>query len=271
MNGAPAMNRNAAAYCDLLADKTRANGDTVQQVSVGLTWTACTTPAATGFAMSPREKSRTLSWPGTLAGRRASDLVPWLQSWDPFESAVGLAAANAVINAAGNSTMDGATPLEGGNLAVFEHFKPLLPGKKVVVVGRYPGLDAVLAGLDVTVLEREPEAGDLSDAAAEYVLPNAGWGFLTATSLMNKTFPRLAELSRGAVTVLMGPSTPWLPEWRTFGIDFLAGVRVIDRPKAWQIAIEGGGTRLFGEGVRYAVTDLRPSTSKTEFLKPAAR
>ena len=126
-----------------------------------------------------------------------------------------------------------------------------------MVVGRYPGLDTMLAGLDVTVLERDPGDGDLPDLAAEYILPHADWVFLTATSLMNKTFPRLAELSRGAVTVLMGPSTPWLQEWREFGVDILAGVQVNDEAKAWQIALEGGGTRLFDGGVRYAVADLR--------------
>lgn len=244
-------------YCDLLVAKSDEHQDTIEQACIGLTWTVCQTSRSMGFAMSPGENCRTLPWPGTLAGRRASFLAPWIKSWNAFEAAAGLAAANAVINVPGNAVMEAACDLPRGNLAVFEHFKPHLTASKVAVVGRYPGLEKVLAGADVTVLERNPQSGDFPDAAAEYVLPTCDWVFLTASSLINKTFPRLAELSQGAVTVLMGPSMPWLTEWRNFGIDILAGVRIANREKAWQVAIEGGGIRLFDEGVRYAVRDLR--------------
>lgn len=248
---------NRFAYCDLLVTKADEHRDTIEQVCIGLTWTVCKTSRSTGFAMSPGESCRTLPWPGTLVGRRASSLAPWIKSWNAFEAAAGLAAANALINAPGNAVMEKASDLPSGNLAVFEHFKPRLAGSKVAVVGRYPGLETVLGAADVIVLERNPQTGDFPDAAAEYVLPTCDWVFLTASSLINKTFPRLAELSQGAVTVLMGPSMPWLAEWRDFGIDILAGVRISNREKAWQVAIEGGGIRLFDEGVRYAIVDLR--------------
>lgn len=54
----------------------------------------------------------------------------------------------------------------------------------------------------------------------------------------------------------MGPSTPWLSGWSDFGIDYLAGVQVADVTKAEQIAAEGGGTRLFDGGVKYAIADI---------------
>ncbi|MCB1773617.1 MAG: hypothetical protein KDI88_08375, partial [Gammaproteobacteria bacterium] len=123
-------------------------------------------------------------------------------------------------------------------------------------VGRYPGMERVFDGIDVQVLERRPGAGDLPDPAAEYVIPGADWVFLTGTSLINKTFPRLSALASDAVTVLMGPSVPWLPLFADYGIDFLAGVVPIDVERAASIAAEGGGTRLFGEAVTYAVADI---------------
>jgi hypothetical protein len=88
------------------------------------------------------------------------------------------------------------------------------------------------------------------------LLPNADWVFLTATSLINKTFPRLAELAQHATTVLMGPTTPWLPQLAEFGIDYLAGVEVIDAEKLQQTIAEGGGVRIFETGVRYRVVEL---------------
>lgn len=231
----------------------------IEQLTLGLTWTCCRTAVGVGFAQSPGMASRVLGFPGTIANRQAVEVAAWLRSWDPFAATVGLAAANALINGAGNPLMRAADVLDGmapANLAVFEHFRPRLLGKKVVVIGRYPGLDGVLDGLDVSVIERQPGAGDLPDPAAEFVIPQADWVFLTGTSLINKTFPRLAQLARNAVTVLMGPSVPWLAGLANHGVDFLAGTVPVDVDRAAAIAAEGGGTRLFGDGVRYAVADI---------------
>jgi len=270
------MNGNPWEVYDLILGTVH---DTVSidHLCLGLTWTCCRTALGTGFAQSPGSASRVLSFPGTVAGRAATEVAAWLKSWDPFEATVGLAAANAALNTADNELMRQATRLTGAapaNLAVFEYFRPRLQRRKVVVIGRYPGLDSVLEGLDVTVLERQPGNRDLPDPAAEYLLPQADWVFLTATSLINKTFPRLSELAAEAVTVLMGPSTPWLAGFADHGIDFLAGVVPVDLDKAFTIASEGGGTRLFGEGVRYAVADIgaaRLAGLKAEIAETAAK
>src|SRR5262245_33637789 len=105
--------------------------------------------------------------------------------------------------------------------------------------------------IELSVLERQPGEGDLPDPACEYVLPRSDWVFITASSIPNKTFPRLAELARDAQTVLMGPGTPWLPELAEFGIDYLAGTRVVDCDALRRTIAEGGGVRIFGGGVRY--------------------
>lgn len=251
----------ASSPTDLILARAAASEARIARLCIGLTWTTCATDEGLGLAMSPGIPSRVLPWPGTVAGRAVGEVAGWLPSWNPFEATVGLAAANAAINVAANPVMAAAEVLAPGNLAVFEHFRPRLEGRKVVVIGRYPGLDRVLEGLDVTVIERQPAEGDLPDTAAELIVPQADWVFLTATTLINKTFHRLAALSREAVTVLMGPSTPWLAEWAAFGVDFLAGVKVVDRARAEQIAAEGGGTRLFEGGVRYAIADIGGSGS----------
>jgi uncharacterized protein (DUF4213/DUF364 family) len=80
--------------------------------------------------------------------------------------------------------------------------------------------------------------------------------FITASSIANKTLPHLFELSKNAQVVLMGPSLPWLSGWRDFGVNYLAGVAVRDREKLFQIAAEGGGTRIFDEAVEYRLLAL---------------
>ena len=54
----------------------------------------------------------------------------------------------------------------------------------------------------------------------------------------------------------MGPTTPWLPQLTGFGIDYLAGVEVIDAEKLKQTIAEGGEVRIFETGVRYRVVEL---------------
>lgn len=238
----------------------------IQAVLIGLVWTYCEAEAV-GLAMSPGILTRTLPWSGSLRGKSIAELAGWLREFDPYQAAIGMAAVNAGINRL-NLLPEGTTlePRAGANnnLAVFEHFLPQLRGKRVVVVGRYPGLDQFAAahGLDLTVLERQPGANDLPDSACEYVLPRAEWVFITATSIPNKTFPRLAELSRDAITVLMGPTTPWLPELYHFGIDYLAGVEIADAGTLRNTLAEGGGVRIFDDAVRYRVAAIGIEPSK---------
>jgi uncharacterized protein (DUF4213/DUF364 family) len=78
------------------------------------------------------------------------------------------------------------------------------------------------------ILERVPEEGDLPDTAAEYVLPEAEVIFVTGTSIINKTFPRLMELGRQAEIHLVGPSVPLRLEWLGRGLASLSGVLIAD-------------------------------------------
>jgi uncharacterized protein (DUF4213/DUF364 family) len=237
----------------------------VLEVLIGLTWTLCRCRREggedrIGLAMSPGTPTRTLPWPGTLAGRPCGELVGWLTSWDPYESTIAMATVNACLPGAVDLARS-ATPLithGPANLAVFEHFAEQLEGQRVVVIGRYPGLAGLRIGWDLTVLERQPGPGDLPDPAAEYLIPRADWVFLTASSIPNKTFPRLAELARDTQLVLMGPTTPWIVGLGKLGVDYLAGVQVTDPDALRRTVAEGGGTRLFETGVRYAVLDLGP-------------
>ena len=231
----------------------------IEDMILGLTWTYCRSEGA-GLAMGPEQADRTLPWSGTLRGRALLEIAQWITSWNPIEAAVAMAAINSSINHR-NPLQAQATPIapQGipANLSVFEHFLPQLKGKKVAVVGRYPGLDRYQSCCDMTVLERHPQTGDLPDQACEYVLPESEWVFMTASTLTNKTFPRLAELAKDSQLVLMGPTVPWLSELVDFGVDYLAGVVVRDEEQLKHTVAEGGGTRIFETGVEYRVVDLR--------------
>ncbi|WP_448564112.1 Rossmann-like domain-containing protein [Trichothermofontia sp.] len=168
----------------------------------------------------------------------------------------------AAINAAINTTSpliaqaDPLVPTGSGNLTVFKDFLPRIQGQRVVVISRYPGLAQSESVAELTVIERQPVASDLPNPACEDVLLEADWVFPTATSIANKTFPRLVELSQQAQIVLMGPTVPWLPDFADMGIAYLAGVAVTDPIALRQTIAEGGGTRIFETGVQYRVLAL---------------
>jgi uncharacterized protein (DUF4213/DUF364 family) len=260
---------------DVLVDEQR-----IEEVVLGLTWTYCRTEGV-GLSMSPVNAngltSRTLEWPGSLQGRKTSEVATWIRDWNPYKSTIGMSVINSVLNQSNDVLHDALVlkPTGSANLAVFEYFRNQLQGKRVVVIGRYPGLDTCLAGLDYTVLERQPGQGDLPDTAAEYVIRDADWVFLTSTSIVNKTFMRLAELSQDANLVLMGPTTPWIAELAEFGVDYLAGVSVTDPVALKTTVAEGGGTRIFDAGVQYRIADLgakemgwiKTAISDTVFLR----
>lgn len=234
----------------------------IERITLGQVWTVCQTRSEnerrSGLAMTPAQASRTLQWPGTLAGQSLKDIACWVNKWEPYQATVGMAAINCSINSVikqpQGSVLEAQSSAE--NLTVFEHFLPQIKDKKVVVIGHYPGIEAYVEQYGWTVLERNPVGADYPDPASEFIIPDADWVFLSASTIVNKTFPRLAELAMSATTVLMGPSTPWLPELYQFGIDYLVGVEVVDADALYQTACEGGGVRIFETGVRYNIVEL---------------
>lgn len=252
---------NPSLVYDLLLDSINSSPAHIESLLMGLVWTQCAnSDGGMGLTMTLPSGKRTITWSGTMCKRKVVNIAPWIRSWDMHKAIVGQAVINSVINQQLSHLNPQSLPRHAvaANLSVFDYFLPHLKGKKVTIVGRYPHLERYEKQLDLTVIERYPSAeNDVLDAASEFILPQSDWVFLTATSLTNKTFPRLAELCKFAHTVLMGPSVPWLPELKEFNIDFLAGVSIEDTQALYQTVAEGGGTRIFDQAVRYQLLDLR--------------
>lgn len=241
---------------DLLLDHSNSN-TAIQEVLIGLTWTMCNAQGI-GLSMSPGIPTRTLPWSGTLVNQTIANIAPWIRSWDSYQATVGMSVINAAINSHSPLPETG-QPLSlpgSSNLAVFEHFLPQLRGKRVSIIGRYPGLSRYETEMEINVIELNPEPGDFPSPASEYLLPQSEWVFLTATSIVNKTFPRLVELAKNATLVLMGPTVPWLAELAEFGVNYLAGVTVTNPVALRQTIAEGGGVRIFETGVEYRLVQL---------------
>lgn len=221
---------------------------TVEECLVGLHWTLVRSRTV-GLAMTPQEGTGTLSLAGRMAGMTVRRLAELIKSWNFFDATVGLAAINSVLN-----TPERLESLSGRHLAIqtqtnaFAHFAGLVRGKRVAVIGHFPDLEALATSCRLSILERRPQPGDYPDPACEYLLPQQDCVFITATTLVNKTLPRLLELCRHSFTVLVGPSTPLTPILFRYGIDALAGSVVTDPASLRQVAQEGGTREIFRRG-----------------------
>lgn len=222
----------------------------VDDVLVGIHWTLVRS-AGVGVAMTPPHGSLSISGAGAFKGRRLRDLAAFVKSWQPYEAALGVAAINAYVNAP--TTMIKvwkAQPESQVNESVFVTMKTELAKKKVTVVGHFPDLVELATVCRLSILERNPQDGDLPDPACEYILEDQDFLFMTGVTLTNKTLPRLMELGHNTRMVLVGPSVPLTPLWFGKGIASLAGTTVIDADKIWQHVAQGGDRSIFKQGAR---------------------
>jgi len=222
----------------------------VSECLAGLSWFLVRSQG-TGVAMRPHEIDGPVRNAGHIAGMKTRELATWIKSWNWYEAAMGLAAINSQLNAPEVATRHcGGQLEESENQDVFSYLLDDLRGKKVAVIGHFYNIERLNEVCELSVLERRPEAGDLPDPACEYILKEQDVVVMTATTLINKTMPRLLALSAGARIVVAGPSTPLHPLMFGHGIDLLGGLVVEDPPSVWRTVGEGGRKELFTQGGR---------------------
>ncbi len=242
------MNNPWKLYDDLIAAVPA--DVVVEECLAGLSWFLVRS-LGTGVAMRPREMDEPVRGAGSIAGMKVKDLAARIKSWDNYDAAMGLAAINSVLNAPSSAQANcGAQLDEETTPDVFTHMLEELRGKRVAVVGHFHNMERLVPVCDLSILERKPQSGDLPDPACEYILRDQDVVIMTATTLINKTMPRLLELSRGARIVVAGPTTPLHPLLFQYGVEILGGLIVLDQPSVWRAVAEGGREALFTSGAR---------------------
>ena len=224
----------------------------VKDCLVGLHWVLVRSQG-TGMAMTPGEGTARHGLGPSLRGRPVRELAESAKSWNFLEAAIGIAAMNSWYNAP--SVLDriwvgGSGRASDANL--FEEWEDRLAGKKLAVIGHFPGLEKLATRTRICILERKPHGTDFPDPACEYLLPHQDVVIATGTTLMNKTLPRLLELSRPAEFALTGPTTPLSPLLFPHGVTQLAGsvVLPVHESDVWQHVAEGGDRSVFKYGTR---------------------
>ena len=226
----------------------KAEDHRVRRAQIGLIYCAVQLESgATGVAFTfPAQRSGQpcgagLSAQGNLAGRTADQLIEQLGSDELVSSALGMAAANAVINAC----LPDPQAVRGD---ILDHLD-IRKGDRICMVGCFlPVLDR-LAGLSVTVntVDQVARPGAQPAERVEQLLPESQVAIITGTSIINGTIDRLLSLAAGCREVaILGPSTPLLGDgFRGSHVHCLSGVRVEDPEEVFRIIGEGGGFRFF--------------------------
>ena len=237
------------------------DGITLSDCNTGYNWTSVmSSEGGTGIAKTIPVYSLPYSFKGELIGAPLRKVAELSKSWNFIEAAIGVAAIGAYYNLPARARGVGAVHprAEGENQNVFDIYLEEIAGKKVAVVGHFPKLEQKLGTIcDLTILEREPQFGDLPDSACEYVLSEQDYVFMTACTLVNKTMPRLLKLSENAKTVIAGPSTIITPIMFEYGAYGLSGMMVLDSQRCDTLIRGGNAPALFDAGEM--VNPIRPS------------
>jgi len=232
----------------------------VKDVRIGLGYTAVMLEKGrTGIAFTFQEKmGRGCSVFGglhPLNGRKASDLLPFLDSTNMIEAAVGLATANALSNSAKEGVLEG---------DAMEYLR-VGPADTVAMVGYFgpvlPKLKEKTSSIMIFEQIKEREGGLLPEKDAYRLLPQCQVAMITSTSILNHTIDRLLDAAWPCREVaLLGASTPLIREaFAETPVTFLSGVIITHPEEILRIVSEGGGVRLFKENVKKVNLSLKPT------------
>lgn len=208
----------------------------IRRVVIGDKWLAVETDQALGLAARP---ASTLDAPlpdlAALAGQGLRALAENAAAeWEPLAAALGIAALNAHYN---QPDIDGDA---GNGLELFADHDADGPP---VVVGAFPGL--ATRRPQAQVVDYLPGPGQHPDGAADWLLPGAGSALITASSLANRTLPRLLAAAFGRPAALIGPGVPLTPRLFSYGLSALSGFIPTDRKAVLEVIERGGASRDF--------------------------
>jgi len=220
------------------------SGDIViREVHTCVFWTAVLSKHC-GLASTfhePHPSHRPVKNAGSLTGLPTLELAQYARSDSVLEASIGMAAINSVID------IDEARCVREN---AFDVLARKGRNRNVAVVGHFPWIPKLRKiARTLWVIEQRPQEGDLPAEAAEELLPQADVVGLTGTSFINHTVERLLELSKNSFVVILGPTTPLSPILFDYGVDILAGTKVIEPDKTIHSISQGAMFRQV-EGVR---------------------
>jgi uncharacterized protein (DUF4213/DUF364 family) len=187
---------------------------------------------------------------GSLIGKPATEIIPWLRDNNCLKSAIGLATVNALIN---NSRYD----MQSGNVM---DVIDVLPDETFGMVGEFKPILGKVNEMTKNVYIFEENAKRCGEVYHENSisirLPECNVVIITATSIINHTIDQVLLYCKNARKVcIVGPSTPLCPDlFKRHGVNILAGSIVKNPTSILEIVSQGGGTKTMKPAVKQVYT-----------------
>ena len=227
-------------------------GIAVKDILVGNHWVIVEAESGCGMAMIVSGGMGKYNLYPNARHMQLRDLAAQCVSWNFLEASVGVAALNAWYSTPENAAAAGMKIEESGSNDGFDLYKRLCMGKRVCIVGHFPLIERLADECQLSILERNPQAGDFPDPACEYIVPHQDFLFCTGITLTNKTMPRLLQLSRQSQgsTILVGPSVVPAPVLYDYGVDCMAGSVIVDPERAKAAVMQAATSEIFKHGAQ---------------------
>ncbi len=222
----------------------------IEKCICGMTWTAVVSSAGSvGLAMTTPVQTLPAA-EETIVGMNLKKAAQLVKSWNFVEAGVGMAAINAWYNS--RERLERLQTRQGDTR--FCTYDIPYEGKKICMVGalRYPkGMFDSAESL--VVMERNLVPGTYPDSACEYYIPQSDLVLITGSAFINKTMPRLLQLSERADVIITGPSAPMTGTLLDYGVRRVAGLVITDKQGCLDFVASGRMGTPYRFGERYIV------------------
>lgn len=198
--------------------------------------------ASTPHDPGPHHEHNPILEAGRLLEKDASEVAQMAHSQSPFEATIGLAAINSLLEVDEGRC----TELNAADLLV-ERGKD----SRIAIVGHFPFVPRLRqAARELWVIERQPHPGDFAEEEAARLIPEADVVAITGASFINHTIEYLLSLCRtGAYVIVLGGTAPLSPVLFDYGVDAVAGTKVVE-PELVLRCVRQGGTYRQLKGIQ---------------------
>ena len=174
--------------------------------------------------------------PGSLLDKTADELTGMAFSESLLEAAIGMAAINSLINIDESKCSE----LNAREL-IIEKGKD----KNIAIIGHFPFIPKLREiARNLWVIEKNPKPGDYSEESAKDLVPQADVLAITGTAITNHSIEDLLALKKeDSFTVVLGDSAILSPVLFDYGVDAVAGTKVIDSDLALTCVSQGANFR----------------------------
>ena len=201
---------NSVNTSDLYADEINigAHLTSVQSKYCGIASTIC----------DDHGPDKIISEAGSLETLPLSELINFLKSDILLKASLGMAALNSLID----------PPEEYREGNAFELIKSKTVGKNLGIIGHFHFVNRFCDSVkNCWVFEKSPRGDFLPDDKISEYLPQCDVVVITGQTIINNTLTEILFYSKKAFKILLGPSVPLSPVLFDYGIDVIAGVKIL--------------------------------------------